>query len=71
VPNLAIVVKVEKAFMHCSKCMIRSKMWNTEYWQDLSEMSSLAQIIKDHANLSDSINKLDELIEDSYTNQLY
>jgi uncharacterized protein len=27
VPSLAIIVEVKEAFMHCAKCMIRSKLW--------------------------------------------
>ena len=26
-PTLAIIVEVKEAFMHCAKCMIRSKLW--------------------------------------------
>jgi PPOX class probable FMN-dependent enzyme len=26
-PDFAIIVTVEEAFFHCSKCMIRSKLW--------------------------------------------
>jgi hypothetical protein len=28
VPDLAMVVEVERAFFHCGKCITRSKLWN-------------------------------------------
>jgi len=31
-PELALVVTVEEAFVHCSKCMIRSRMWQPDTW---------------------------------------
>ena len=30
IPELALVVAVEKAFFHCGKCITRSNLWNIE-----------------------------------------
>jgi len=38
VPELALVVTVEEAFVHCTKCMVRSQIWKPETWN--SEGSS-------------------------------
>ncbi|MFZ0548466.1 MAG: pyridoxamine 5'-phosphate oxidase family protein [Candidatus Promineifilaceae bacterium] len=70
-PNLAIVVKVQRAFMHCAKSMIRSKIWQPDLWQDSSDMSSLSRILIDHANLSCSVDELQEFIDESYEKRLY
>ena len=35
-PNLVLVVTVEEAFMHCPKCMIRSRLWGPDHWPDRS-----------------------------------
>lgn len=32
-PEFVIVVDVKEAFFHCSKCMIRSKLWQHEHCQ--------------------------------------
>jgi predicted pyridoxine 5'-phosphate oxidase superfamily flavin-nucleotide-binding protein len=48
-PNFVLVVTVEEAFMHCSKCMIRSMLWNAEGWPDRSKVPSLAEAIVAHA----------------------
>ena len=48
-PNFVLIVTVEEAFMHCSKCMIRSMLWNAERWPDRSNVPSLAEAIVAHA----------------------
>jgi hypothetical protein len=30
VPDLAMIVGIEKAFFHCGKCITRSTLWNYE-----------------------------------------
>ena len=71
VPNLAIVVKVERAFLHCAKSVTRSKLWDHEGWQDVSALPKMSRVLIDHANLSCSVDELDELIDDSLKNRLY
>jgi PPOX class probable FMN-dependent enzyme len=34
VPELALVVAVEKAFFHCGKCITRSNLWNIEAYRE-------------------------------------
>ena len=50
-PDFAIVVDVEEAFFHCSKCMKRSKLWKYENWPSLDGLPSLAQTMVDAGNL--------------------
>jgi PPOX class probable FMN-dependent enzyme len=71
VPKVAIVVKVEKAFFHCSKSMIRSKIWEPNQWPDSKGMATLAKILVDHAKLSCDIGELEDAIEISYAEHLY
>lgn len=71
VPALAIVVKVEEAFVHCAKCVIRSHLWETELWPDLAGISSIAQVIIDHANLTIDINDYQQAIDENLRNELY
>ncbi len=71
VPKVAIVVKVQKAFMHCSKSMLRSKIWDPEHWPDSTDMASLARILIDHSNIVCDLDELEEAIKDTYANKLY
>lgn len=43
IPEFAIVVHVERAFMHCPKCMVRSQVWNPESWPDHSGLPAIAE----------------------------
>ena len=52
-PKLAIVVDVEEVFIHCPKAFMRSKLWSTENRIDRSELSSMAEILRDHVGLAD------------------
>jgi len=51
VPNLALVVYVEQLFMHCAKCVRRSKLWQPEAWPDHSDTAGIAEAMIKHAKL--------------------
>jgi len=70
-PSLAVVVRVEAAFIHCAKCVIRSHLWESEQWPNLAGLSPLARVIIDHANLSIDIDEYQETIDDNYRTALY
>jgi uncharacterized protein len=71
VPALAIAVTVEEAFMHCAKCMIRSKLWQPEAWPSLEGMASFAQAMKDAAAMPFPVEAIAGLIESDETERLY
>lgn len=71
VPDLALVVSVEEAFMHCAKCVIRSSLWEAEQWPDLDGLAPLARIMIDHAKLSQSVEEEQALIDKAYRDNLY
>jgi hypothetical protein len=51
VPELAIVVDVDEAFMHCAKCVVRSQIWKTEDWPNPDEVPNLAAALVDQLEL--------------------
>jgi uncharacterized protein len=67
-PNLILLVTVEEAFIHCPKCVIRSKLWSPEYWPDRSNLPSLAEAIVAHAKPSETIAEVQAIIDDSTAN---
>lgn len=71
VPALAMVVKVDEAFFHCAKCVIRSGIWDAEKWPDVDHLASLARVVIDHAKLPDSEEKIQQGIDESYRDRLY
>src|SRR5688572_19474388 len=38
-PEFAIVVDVEEVFLHCAKCVIRSKLWDSAAWPQLDGLA--------------------------------
>lgn len=74
-PKLAIVVKVQEAFLHCAKAFRRSHLWNPEHIQDRSEMPSLMKILMDQTigapNDDGEMRKMDEGLEADYRGSMY
>jgi PPOX class probable FMN-dependent enzyme len=61
-PSFVLVVTVEEVFMHCSKCVARSKLWHTECWPDRSQVPSLAEAIVAHAKPPETIAEVQAFI---------
>lgn len=70
-PDLAIVVNVEQAFMHCAKCMIRSKLWQPSAWPDQIGLGTLAQAIVAQGGLRESVEEMHAIIENDKVTRLY
>ena len=70
-PNLVLVVTVEEAFMHCSKCMIRSRLWRQDEWPDRSSVATLAEAMIAHAAPKETVREMEAIIDDDRENRLY
>ena len=71
VPDFAVVVHVEKAMMHCPKCMVRSKLWEPDTWPDHSDTPSIAEASVVHANLDMTPEEYRALVEAKGRTKLY
>ena len=71
IPQLALIVAVEQAFVHCGKCMIRSRLWDQESWPDLSELPSHGRCLVDQAKLRDAAAEIEASVQQGYRTQLY
>lgn len=71
IPEFALVVNIKEAFFHCAKCMLRSKIWQSEQWQSIDDLPSLAQTMVDAANLKESVEEIEALIEQDEREGLY
>lgn len=69
-PNLVLIVTVEKAHMHCPKCMMRSNLWRPERWPDRSNVPSFAEAIVAHTRTSETVAEVQAVIDDR-TKDLY
>lgn len=72
-PSFAIIVEVKEAFMHCAKCMIRSKLWIKDSGADENERAvpTLAKTLVDHGRLDITVEELDSMIKDDEKTNLY
>ncbi|MEO8028480.1 MAG: pyridoxamine 5'-phosphate oxidase family protein [Bryobacteraceae bacterium] len=70
-PAFALVVEVQEAFFHCSKCIIRSSLWTPSEWPDLAGLPSLAQTMVDAAKLPMPVEEIDQLIKKDEAEGLY
>lgn len=65
--ELGLLVTVERVYLHCAKCILRSKLWKPETWP--AEVPSAAQILNDHIGLGDLAASAAAL-EESYTKHM-
>jgi uncharacterized protein len=71
VPELVLVISVENAFMHCPKCVIRSKLWKPEQWPNRSNVPTLAEALVAHAALGDTVPEMQAIIDRDAATRLY
>ena len=71
IPSLAIVVHVDEAFFHCSKCMIRSRLWQPDHWPSLEGLPTLAETMKDAASVPGPVEALEGVIREDEEKLLY
>jgi len=70
-PDFAMVVYVERVFMHCPKCVLRSKLWQPEAWPDQSGTPSMAEVMVKYAELEISTGEMQEIIDKDRRERLY
>lgn len=71
IPEFAVVMYVERALVHCPKCIVRSNLWKSDKWQDHSHLANINETYIQHAKLSMSEKEFDELAEEKGWKTLY
>ncbi len=59
-PLLALVVEVEEAFMHCSKSMIRARLWHPDHWPARKTAPTLAEWVIETVDRRQTLAEVDE-----------
>ena len=67
-PIFVIAVTVKELFFHCTKCVLRSGLWSSEY--ELDGLASFGEAIVKHAKLDITIAEADEMVAEE-KNELY
>lgn len=70
-PDLAMIVHVEEAFLHCTKCMIRSKLWANINSITERKVPTLAKSLIDHAKLDMSYDEMNKMLKGDEKTDLY
>lgn len=70
-PALILIVTVQEAFTHCSKCMVRSGLWKPDRWPDLADAPTLAEAVMAHAQPDMSQDSVQTIIDNSIKKKLY
>lgn len=71
VPDLVLVVSVEQVFMHCSKSVVRSRLWSPDKWQDTSDAPTLAQWVKSHVPTEQTLEEVQAIHDNDRLTRLY
>jgi PPOX class probable FMN-dependent enzyme len=61
-PELILIVTVEQAFMHCPKCIVRSRLWSPDHWSDRATVPTLADAIMAHARPAETVAEVSAFI---------
>lgn len=71
-PKLAIVVRVEEAYLHCAKAFKRSRLWDPSTQVSRSELPTLGRMLRDQIRPKDmTAADIDEFAEEDYRTRMY
>lgn len=70
VPELALVVAVEEAFAHCTKCMVRSRLWEPDTWNP-DGLLTIASAQIAHGRLGLTLEEMEAIAAESVRTRLY
>ena len=75
VPEIALLVHVEEAFIHCGKSLKRGRVWDPEAQIDRSTYPKIGEVMYDHGRYSEKYEftreRITEAAQDDYENYEY
>jgi PPOX class probable FMN-dependent enzyme len=72
VPQLALLVHVEEAFIHCGKAPKRGRLWDQTAQIDRSMYPKMGQVMFDHGKYTDiTRDRMTEIAQDDYDTNVY
>jgi len=70
-PRSVLMVEVREAYLHCTKALKRSELWNPEKLVPRSALPSFGQMLKDQMNLPVPAEAIDTMLEEDARTTLY
>ena len=71
IPDFAVIVRVEEAFYHCGKAIIRSKLWQSDAHPDPDGLPTYAEALIAHGELDEDFDALTAHLRNNEENRLY
>ncbi len=71
VPEFAILVRVEEAFYHCGKAIIRSRLWHPEEAGPVEGLPTYGEALIAHAQMDTPLQEMEERLHHNDTKRLY
>lgn len=70
-PKLALIINIKEVFMHCAKCIIRSKLWANIDAESKRIVPTLAKSLVDSGKLDKSYEEIDQILKNDEETELY
>lgn len=70
-PRAVVVIRVTKVYFHCGKALIRSRLWKPDTLKNAAKFPPFGQVIKDQAQVADSVENLQADMDWRYRDLLY
>jgi uncharacterized protein len=61
-PRVVVEIRVEEAYLHCAKALMRSRLWGDDHRIDRSEFPSMGQMIKDQSGLAGPVETREQML---------
>ncbi|MGI9665970.1 MAG: MSMEG_1061 family FMN-dependent PPOX-type flavoprotein [Acidimicrobiia bacterium] len=72
VPELALLVHVEEAFIHCGKAPKRGRLWDSDAQIDRSTYPKMGEVMFDHGQFTEvTRERMTDLAQDDYEDNVY
>ncbi len=68
---VGIGVEIEECYLQCAKALIRSKLWDDPAARKACTLPSFGEILIDQTKIDETVESLNEQIEESYAKRLY
>lgn len=57
-PNLAVIVDIEEAYMHCPRAIRRSGLWDTATWPETGTFPTMTEILHQQLHMAGTVEEL-------------
>ena len=61
-PRVVVEIRIEEAYLHCAKALMRSRLWGGDHRIDRSEFPSMGQMIKDQSGLPGPVETREQML---------